>query len=121
MAFTIVTAAEMQFMAGEQVDATGDVTANHQYLHDYAAAYLSNLVQLDIIANWSSLTANTKPLFTEWAARFAACDLVLYNTAAYTNGLIEAEDRVQFHVYRMERIEKALSSMTIKEFLGVDS
>ena len=50
MAFTIVTVAEMQFMAGENVDATGDVTANHQFLHDMAAGYLSAFVQDDVIA-----------------------------------------------------------------------
>ena len=65
MVFKIVSVAEMQFMAGENVDATGDVTANHQFLHDYAAAYLSMLIQYDIITNWDSpLVANFKPLLT---------------------------------------------------------
>ena len=44
----IVTVAEMQFMAGEQVDATGDVEDNHIMLQDQAEGYLSALLQDDV-------------------------------------------------------------------------
>ena len=40
----IVTVVEMQFMAGENRDATGDVEANHIILQDLAEAYLSELL-----------------------------------------------------------------------------
>ncbi len=121
MAFTIVTEAEMQFMAGENVDATGDVTANHQFLHDYAAGYLSSLVKYDLITNWSSLTANIKFLFTEWAARFAGMSLIAYNMVTWdTNtSIIEAEDLIQTHIYRIEQIEKLLKDSSVQNFQGV--
>jgi len=118
MAFTIVTVAEMQFMAGENVDATGDVTANHQFLHDYAAGYLSSLVKLDLIGGWAGLTANIKFLFTEWAARFAGTQLIAYNTAGYTS-LIEAEDMMTCHIYRMQQIEKILNDSSVQDFQSV--
>lgn len=118
MAFTIVTVAEMQFMAGENVDATGDVTANHQFLHDYANAFLSSLVKYDILTNWATMTANYKNLFTEWAARFAGSQLILFNPAGYTN-LIEAEDMVTAHIYRMQQIEKLLENASVQDFLSV--
>ena len=117
MAFTIVTEAEMQFMAGENVDATGDVIANHQFLHDYAAGYISAMLDYDVITNWSSLTANIKFLITEWAARLAATQLVAYNMAGYTSR-IEAEDIINVHVYRMKQIEKILLEPGALKVLG---
>jgi len=118
MAFTIVTVAEMQFMAGENVDATGDVTANHQFLHDYAAAYLSNLVKYDVLTNWASINAVYKVMFSEWAARNAAVQLILFNMAGYTSRM-EAEDMVSVHLTRMEFIEKLLDKSDVQDFMGV--
>lgn len=118
MVFTIVTVAEMQFMAGENRDATGDVTANHQFLHDYANAYLSAMLEYDILANFTNtLKANFKNLITEWAARFAGVQIIAFNPAAYTT-LIEAEDLIQIHIYRMEQIEKILKQVGIRKLLG---
>ena len=118
MTFTIVTVAEMQFMAGENVDATGDVTANHQFLHDYAAGYLSSLIKFDLITGWSGLTANIKFLFTEWAARFAGMQLISFNMAGYTSR-IEAEDMINIHFERMEQIVKILNESSVQDFQGV--
>ena len=115
---TIVAEAEMQFMAGENVDATGDVEANHNYLAYYAEAYLSNLVKYDIVTNWASLTANYKRLFTEWAARYAAVALIAYNMAGFTSR-VEAEDMINIHIYHMEKIETLLRNTSIQDFQGV--
>ena len=118
MAFTIVTVAEMQFMAGENVDATGDVTANHQFLHDYAASYLSGLIKFEVIANFSSITTNLQFLITEWAARFAGMQLIAFNMAGFTTR-VEAEDMINIHIYRMDIIEKLLNQASIQDFIGV--
>ncbi len=120
MAFTIVTVAEMQFMAGENVDATGDVTANHQFLHDYAVAYLSTLLKFDILTNWTTITANYKNIFTEWAARFAANALIKFNMAAYTT-ILEAEDMLNLNIFRMEQIRKLLEKSDVQDFMGVNT
>lgn len=121
MTFTIVTVAEMQFMAGENVDATGDVTANHQFLHDYAAGYLSSLVKFDLIGEWGNLTANFKFLFSEWAARYAGMQLIAFNmiTWATNTSLIEAEDLINIHIFRMRQIEKLLNDASVQDFQGV--
>ena len=119
---TIVTSAEMVFMAGENVDTTGSVEANWNYLAYYAEAYLSSLVKYDIVTNWASLSSVYKHLFTEWAARFAACSLIAYNMAtvgATFSSLIEPEDMIQHHIYRMEQIEKILNKADIQNFLAV--
>ena len=120
MAFTIVTVAEMQFMAGENVDSTGDVTANHQFLHDYAAAYISFLLDYDVISKWNSLGANFKFLISEWAARHAGITLIAFNMITWhTNtSIIEAEDLIQIHIYRMEQIEKLLRESGALKILG---
>ncbi len=119
MAFTIVTVAEMQFMAGENVDATGDVTANHQFLHDYAASYLSGLLKFEVIVNFGSIATNLQFLITEWAARYAGMQLILFNMAGYTSR-VEAEDMVNVHVLRMNEIQKLLEDSSVQDFMGVN-
>ena len=115
---TIVTVAEMQFMAGENVDATGDVEANHNFLAFYAEAYLANLVKFDIVKEWANLKANYKQLFTEWAARFSATQLIAYNMEGYTSR-VEAEDMINIHVFRMKEIKEILNDSSIQDFQGV--
>ncbi len=119
MAFTIVTVAEMQFMAGLNVDATGDVTANHQFLHDMAAGYLSAFLQDDVIAGYGDYDSVTKQIINEWAARFAGIQLILFNTSGYSD-LIEAEDMVTYHIYRMQTIEKQLKEGEVQKQLKVN-
>ncbi len=118
MAFTIVTVAEMQFMAGENVDATGDVTANHQFLHDWAAGYLSGFIQVDVIAGYSGYDLVTKQMINEWAARFAGAQLVLFNTTGFV--LEEAEDMVNYHAFRMREIENQLQEGAVQKQLKVN-
>jgi len=115
---TIVTEAEITFMAGEKVDATGNVEANHNYLAFYAEAYLSALVKYDIVTNWATLNAKYKPLFTEWAARSAAVVLIGYNMEAYGDR-IQAEDLINIHLRRMDEIKEMLENEDKQAFIGV--
>jgi len=121
MAYTavIVTVAEMQFMAGENRDATGDVEANHTALQDQAEGYLSALIQEDVATNFSGYDTTTKEIITEWAARYAGMQLILFNTSGYTNGLSEVEDMVDVHIYRMEKIEELLKKGAVLKQIGV--
>jgi len=116
---TIVTAAEMTFMAGEFVDATGNVEANQNYLAYYAEAYLCNLLKYDIVTNWASLNANKKRILTEYAARFAAITLIGYNMALWISGSsrIEAEDLINIHWARCEDIKELLSKQDYRDYL----
>lgn len=119
---TICTEAEINLMAGELVDATGNTETNHNYLVGHAEGYLSSLLKYDIVTNWASLSAKGKTLLSEWAARYAAASLIAYNmgtVGATFTSLIEPEDMIQFHVYRMEQIEKVLREEGIKNFLGM--
>lgn len=113
---TIVTSAEMIFMAGENVDATGSVEANWNYLAYYAEAYLSDLVEYDIVTNWGSINTIYKQMFTEWAARNAAIALISYNMSGFSS-ITEAEDMINIHAYRLEKIEELLKIKTNVDFI----
>jgi len=114
----IVTVAEIQFMAGENVDATGDVDANHTMIQDQAEAYLSVLLKHNLATTgFTGLDATTRILITEWAARYGGMQLILYNMAGYTSR-VEAEDMINIHVYRMQQIEKLLTQSR-QDFLEV--
>ena len=121
MAFTIVTVAEMQFMAGLSPNAAGDVTANHQFLHDYAASYLSGLLKFEVIANFGSITTNLQFLISEWAARFAGMQIMAYSFLGAADAItrIEAENRINIHIFRMEQIRKLLENADVQHFMTV--
>ena len=115
----IVTVAEMQFMAGENRDATGDVEENHTALQDQAEAYLSNLLKFELTsAAFTALNATKKVMLTEWAARYAGMQLILFNMAGYTSR-IEAEDMINVHLFRMKQIEKLFEDASVQDFMGV--
>ncbi len=115
----IVTVAEMQFMAGKNVDATGDVTANHEALQDQAEAFLSNLLKFELTsAAFTALNATTKIMITEWAARYAGIQLISFNMAGYTSR-VEAEDIINIHVFRLNEIQKLLEDASVQDFIGV--
>ena len=115
---TILTEADIALMAGELVDETGDTEANHNLLAAQAEGYLSCLVKYDIVTNWASLSTIYRQLFSEWAARYCGVQLIAYNMAGYTSR-VEAEDMINIHIYRMERIENLLRDSSIQDFIGV--
>ncbi len=125
MAYTanIVTVAEMNFMAGAGIDTTnGSVDANHTIIQDLAEAHLSNLLKFKLTsAAFTALDADVKKLITEWAARFAGIELIRFNFLGEAGALtrIEAEDRINVHVFKMDKIERLLEDASIQDFMGV--
>ncbi len=108
----------MQFQAGENRDATGDVDANHIVLQDDAEAYLSNLLKFNLSTGFSGLTAGIKTIISEWAARYAGISLIAFNMAGYTSR-VEAEDMINIHIFRMRQIEELLNDSSVQDFLAV--
>lgn len=118
-AANIVTVAEMQFFAGENVDATGNVDANHIFLQDHAEAYLSNLLKFELTtAAFTALNATKKVIISEWAARYAANELIKFNMEGYTSR-VEAEDLININIARMKEIERLLEDSSVQDFMGV--
>lgn len=115
----IVTVAEMQFKAGENRDATGDVEANHIVLQDEAMGYLSGFIQDDVSAGFAGYDTVTKLMLTEWAARYGGLGLMMFNPFGYSD-LIEVEDMAQVHIYRMEKIENELKEGAVQKQLKVN-
>jgi len=104
---TIVTENEIALMAGENVDSTGDTEANHNILAAQAESFLSNLMNYNVVDNYAALNEDVKRMLSEWAARYAAITLIAYNMAGYTKRQ-EAEDMMDVHAWRMEKIEAIL-------------
>ena len=105
------TDAEMLAMAGELVDATGFSDDNKTAWGIQAENYLSALCNYDLTTNVAKIGAHFKLMLSEYVARYVACSAIMYNMAtvgAVFSSLIEPEDMVQFHVYRMESIEALL-------------
>lgn len=118
----IVTVAEMQLMAGENVDATGDVDANHIILQDHAEAYLSDLLKFKLTAAaFTAMDADVKAMISEWAARYAGSTLIMFNVSGYSGTLQEAITLVNFHLLRMQQIERVLQSDGVQDFMGVNT
>jgi len=118
---TIVAEAEMTFLAGEFVDATGNAEANHNYLAYYAEAYLCSILNYDIVANWAALDATKKRILTEYAGRYAAMTLIAYNMALWISGSsrIEAEDLINLHYARCQELDKLFKTADFKNWLGI--
>jgi len=127
MAYTanIVTVAEMNFMGGTGIDTTnGSVDANHIILQDLAEAELTNFLKFKLTAAaFAALNVDVKKIITEWAARFAGIELIRFNMLG-EGGIgftrLEAEDRINIHAWRMEKIERILNEDGVQGFMGVN-
>lgn len=105
---TLCTEAEINAFAGELVDATGNVEANHNLWVAQAQSYLCTLSRYNWVDNYGSLNTDVKAILSEYCARYAAIAAIAYNMAGYTTRL-EAEDMINVHIDRMNKIEKLLS------------
>jgi len=116
------TDAEMDAMAGELVDATGWTDANKEAWGIQAENYLSALVNYDLTTNVAKIGENFIEMLSEYVARYTAASGIMYNMAtvgAVLSSLIEPEDMVQYHVYRMEKIEELLLKGEILTTIGI--
>ena len=116
------TDAEMLAMAGELVDATGFTDANKTAWGIQAEDFLCMLTNYDLVANIGNLGANFKQMLSEYVARYVAASAIMFNMAtvgAIFSSLIEPEDMVQYHIYRMEKIEDILRNGERLTNLGV--
>ena len=87
----------------------------------YTEAYLCNLIKYDAVTNWGTLNAIYKLIMSEYVARAIAVEAIKYDmgtTSTYTSR-VEAEDMINIHVYKMEKIELILSKADKQDFLGV--
>ena len=105
-------------MSGQLVGA-GATETNNNFLVAQAEAYLSGIVQDDVKAGFGDYDSVTKQMLSEWASRYAGMTLILNDPSTYTD-LIEAEDMVQVHIYRMEKIESDLAEGEIQKQLKVN-
>jgi hypothetical protein len=113
---TLTDDASCNGMAGENVDATGWIEANKNIWVKQAECFLHTLSQYDWKANYANLNANVKCILSEYCARYAAIQGILYNMVGYTSR-VEAEDMVTIHLYRMAKIEKFLKDQDYVSYI----
>lgn len=112
------TDAEMNAMAGENVDVTGWVDANKTAWGIQAEGFLCMLVNYDLVTNVATLETYFEEILSEYVARYVAVSGIAYNMAGFTTR-IEAEDMINVHIYRMKKIEKILTNGESLTNLGV--
>lgn len=118
MSITVADNADVDPYEGELIDATWTDTHRDE-VGLQAEAFLCNLVEYDIVTNWATLGAVTKIIFTEYVARTIAIQGILFNTAAYVNGLEETENMITISQNKLDKIEEMLAKQTVQDFLGV--
>jgi len=87
-----------------------------------AQAYISVLLKYDAVTNWATINAVYKIVLTEYVARSVAMAGIAFNLStvgATLSSLIEPEDMIQLHIYRIEQIEKLLSKADVQDFIGI--
>ena len=114
------TDAQMNAMAGELVDTTGWTDGNKTAWGIQAENYLCALGKYDFVTNIALLKTNVKQMLSEYVARYTGMCGIMNNMAtvgAVLSSLIEPEDMVQVHIYRMEKIEKLIETQDINKWL----
>lgn len=123
MAFTgiLTTISGIDLMSGANINATGATEDSKNILTAMAEQYLALIGNYDFVANVGSLTALGKEVLSEYCARSVAMSLVAYDGTAISTAtsLIEAENRMTIHLYRMQLIEKLISDQNyVKRITG---
>ena len=113
---TIATEAEIAVMAGELVDATGNTEANRNLLMAQVESFLSNFMRYNVVDNFGTLNNDLRRILSEYAARYCGMTLIAYNMAGFTTRT-EAEDMINIHAWRMEKIEAILKEQRTETFL----
>ena len=104
------TDAEMNAMAGEDVDGTGWIDANKTAWGLHAECFINCLTRKNFSDKFGTLNIDVKYILSEYVARYVGMCGIMYNMTLMTlHTRIEAEDRVNVHWARMKAIEKLLS------------
>jgi len=98
------TDAEMNAMAGENVDVTGWTDANKTAWGLQAEAYLMLISGHDFSGNFGNLNAVVKLALSEYVARYTAIAGIAFNMGTIIR--IEAENVVNIHAWRLEKLER---------------
>ena len=120
MAVTMTTVATAQTKAGAGINAVMLANAGSEVdgFIEEAEAFLCNLTKYDLITNWGTLNAVYKLMFSEYAGRSAAVEIVSYDMKSYIDR-VEAEDIINVHIYRMNVIIKTLEDASVQDFMAV--
>lgn len=114
------TDAEMNAMAGENVDTTGWSDAAKQAWGIQAEAFLVSLSRYDWATNVATLQTKAKAILSEYVARYVGMQGIVYNMlgdGGNTKSRIQSEDQINIHIFRMRAIEKLLGDQDFVNFI----
>jgi len=98
---------EMNAMAGENIDVTGWTDANKTAWGLQAENYINILCRYNFSDNFGTLNVDVRNLLSEYVSRYVGISGIAYNMSGFTSR-IEAEDMMNIHLYRMNKIEQIL-------------
>ena len=81
-----------------------------------AEGYLRAVVKFDVVGNWAAISGEAL-ILSEYCARDAAVQGILYDPSGYTS-LIEAEDMVTMHIYRLQEIQRIIEKADVQDYMG---
>lgn len=119
MAYTGIfcTEAEINFKAGENVDATGNTEANRNLVVAEAEAYINCLCRFNFTDVYSSLNADTKYILTEACSNLAAIYCIQYNMGGYASR-VDAEDMINILWARFQQCVDLLKDERTIKFIN---
>lgn len=111
------TDAEMNAMAGENVDVTGWIDANKTAWGLQAETFLNNLTRFNFSDNYASLNVDVKYMLSEYVARYTALCGIAYNMGSY-NSYTEPINMTNIHWARLQEIKKLLLVEDTQTFMN---
>ncbi len=104
---------------GAGIDAAYTVTMQ-DLVGVYTESYLCMLTKFDLTTAFpSGLSAKFKLILSEYVARAIAIEGIKYNMKSSFTSRVEAEDMINYHLFRMRAIEKVLKVEESLTSLGV--
>lgn len=110
---------DVEAFMGAGIDAAYTVTMQ-DLVGTYTESYLCMLTNFDLTTAFASeLEENFKLILSEYVARAIAIEGIKYNMKSNFTSRVEAEDMINYHLFRMRAIEKVLKVSESLTSLGV--
>lgn len=103
----VTDTADVAAFMGAGIDAAYTVTMQ-DLVGVYTEGYLCMLTNFDLTTGFATLPAKFKPILSEYVARAIAIEGIKYNMKSTFTSRVEAEDMINVHLFRMDKIEERL-------------
>lgn len=119
MAMTFTTEDEIDALAGSSASSAVTTDMKTAWVNQ-AEGFLCSFFRYDLVENFDGLADNAKNILSEYAARYAAMNWVLYDMSGWNNR-VEPEDIVSAHQQRLRELIRVLDDDRVKTWLKESS